>query len=239
MLVRSRMTADVITVTPTTTLAEALTLTRQHHIRHLPVCDDNRLAGLVTDRDLRLAMPPIWADKKEQAELQDSLRNKTVGEVMIKAKLITTTPITPIEEAARLLYEHKIGCLPVMDEGKLIGILTETDVLRAFVELFGGSDQTSRLEIKMQNRPGELARVVRLIGIEYKINITGMVVPPLTGTSEAVAIVHIQTLEPQLIIEQLRNLGYKVGWPALDLEDESVHEPAAAEKRRYWADVHY
>jgi hypothetical protein len=91
----------------------------------------------------------------------------------------------------------------------------------------------------MQNRPGELARVVRLIGIEYKINITGMVVPPLKGTSEAVAIVHIQTLEPQHIIEQLRKLGYQVGWPALDLEDESVHEPAQAEKRRMWADVHY
>lgn len=234
MLVRNRMTADFTTVTPSTTLAEALALTRKHRIRHLPVCDGGRLVGLVTDRDLRLAMPPIWAEQQE--EVQATLRNKTVGEVMVR-EIITTSPIIPIEEAARSLYEHKIGCLPVMDEDKLVGILTETDVLRSFVELFGGSEPGARLEIKMQNRPGELARVVRLIGIDYKINITGMVVPPLTGTSEAVAIVHIQTADPRPIIEQLRNLGYQVGWPALDLEAEGVHDPAPREKRHYWADA--
>lgn len=234
MLVRNRMTAEVITVTPSTTLAEALALTRKHRIRHLPVCDGGRLAGLVTDRDLRLAMPPIWAEQQE--ELQASLRNKKVGEVMMK-EIITTTPIIPIEEAARLLYEHRIGCLPVMDDDKLVGILTETDVLRAFVDLFGGSEAGARLEIKMPNRPGELARVVRLIGIEYKINITGMVVPPLTGTTDAVAIVHIQTPDPRAIIEQLRKLGYQVGWPALDLEEAGANEPEPREKRRYWADA--
>jgi acetoin utilization protein AcuB len=234
MLVRSRMTADVITATPNMTLAEALTLTRAHRIRHLPVCDQSRLAGLVTDRDLRLAMPPIWADQHE--ELQSSLRDKKLHDVMIKT-IITTSPITPIEEAARLLYEHRIGCLPVMDDGKLVGILTETDVMRAFVELFGGSEQTVRLEIKMQNRPGELARVVRLIGIEHKINITGMVVPPLTATGEALAIMHLQTQDPRAIIEQLRQLGYKVGWPALDLEEESANAPVEPEKRRYWAEA--
>jgi hypothetical protein len=78
--------------------------------------------------------------------------------------------------------------------------------------------------------------VVRLIGIDHKVNITGMVVPPL-ASGEALAIVHVQTLDPRPVIEQLRQLGYKVGWPALDLEEESVHEPAAREKRRYWADA--
>jgi acetoin utilization protein AcuB len=233
MLVRSRMTADVLTASPTTTLAEALTLTRSHRIRHLPVLENGELVGLVTDRDLRLAMPPIWAD--EHDELRSALHEKAVGDVMVRS-IITTSPITPIEEAARLLYEHRIGCLPVMDGSRLVGILTETDVLRSFVELFGGAEPSSRLEIRMQNRPGELARVVRLIGIDHKINITGMVVPPFESTNEAVAIVHVQTLDPRPLIEQLRQLGYQIGWPALDLEEEPP-VTGTRERRRYWADV--
>jgi acetoin utilization protein AcuB len=232
MLVRSRMTADVVKVAPSTTLAEALTLTRSHRIRHLPIVENNRLVGVVTDRDLRLAMPPIWAE--QQDELRDALRNKTVRDVMVTS-IITTTPETPIEQAAKLLYEHRIGCLPVMSGDELVGILTETDVLRSFVELFGAGEPSSRLEIRIPNKPGELARVVRLIGIDNKLNITGIVMPPLPGTSDNVAIVHVQTLDPRALIEQLRNIGYQVGWPALDLEEPV--EPAPKEKRRYWAEA--
>jgi acetoin utilization protein AcuB len=230
MLVRSRMTADVITASPSISLAEALTLTRSNRIRHLPVVEDGRLMGLVTDRDLRLAMPPIWADQGE--ELRSALHAKKVSEVMIRS-IITTTPSVPIEDAARQLYEHRIGCLPVMEGDNLVGILTETDVLRSFVELFGKGEKASRLEIRMQNRPGELARVVRLIGIENKVNITGMVVPPLAETEDSVAIVHVQTLDPQPLIEQLRKLGYTAGSPSI----EDTPEPAHVEPRRYWAEA--
>ena len=230
MLVRSRMTADVVTASPSITLAEALTLTRSHRIRHLPVLENGRLVGLVTDRDLRLAMPPIWVEQSD--ELRSALHKKTVGEVMIRS-IITTEPSVPIEDAARALYEHRIGCLPVMEDGNLVGILTETDVLRSFVELFGQGERSSRIEIRMQNRPGELARVVRLIGIDFKVNITGMVVPPLSGTDDSVAIVHIQTLQPEPIIEQLRKLGYSAGSPSL--EDEPAEVPT--ERRRYWAET--
>jgi acetoin utilization protein AcuB len=233
MLVRSRMTADVITASPTTTLAEALTLTRSHGIRHLPVLENGELVGLVTDRDLRLAIPPIWAEQRD--ELRSALHEKQVGAVMVRS-IITTSPTIPIEDAARLLYGHRIGCLPVLDGGELVGILTETDVMRAFVELFGHGEASSRLEIRMQNRPGELARVVRLIGIDHKINITGMVVPPLSGTGDAVAIVHVQTLDPRPLIDQLRKLGYQIGWPALDL-DQAPAEITVSERRRYWAEV--
>jgi acetoin utilization protein AcuB len=151
--------------------------------------------------------------------------------------VVTTSADTPIELAARELYEHRIGCLPVMDGDTLIGILTETDVLRSFVELFGHGEPSSRLEIRIPNRPGELARVVRLIGIDQKLNITGMVVPPLTGTTDAMAIVHVATLDPRNVIEALRKLGYKVGWPSLDLSESETEEPAE-QRRRYWAEAY-
>jgi acetoin utilization protein AcuB len=233
MLVRSRMTADVYTASPTTTIAEALTITRTHRIRHLPVLENQDLVGLVTDRDLRLAMPPIWAEQRD--ELHSALHQRRVGEFMLRS-IITTTPTTPIEDAARLLYGHRIGCLPVLEDGLLMGILTETDVMRAFVELFGHGEASSRMEIRMQNKPGELARVVRLIGIDFKINITGMVVPPLLGTTDSVAIMQVQTLDPRPLIDQLRKLGYQIGSPALDLDLMSP-EPESSERRRYWAEV--
>lgn len=216
MLVRSRMTPDVITVTPDTTLAEALSLARTHRIRHLPVMNAGRLAGLVTDRDLRQAMPPVWADRQE--ELQTALRTRRVGELMTTT-IITASPDLPVEEAGKLLYQNRIGCLPVMEDEKLVGILTETDLLRAFVELFGTNQPSSRVEVRMSNKPGELARVVRVIGIEQRVNITGLVLPPTHAGDMSLAIMHLQTLNPGPVIESLRKLGYEVGWPSLDLED--------------------
>ncbi len=216
MLVRSRMTPDVKTVSPGTKLAEALALARTHRIRHLPVLENGRLVGLVTDRDLRLAMPPVWADSRE--ELQQALHTKTVGELMTR-NIITTSPDLPVEEAGKLLYENRIGCLPVLEDDALVGILTETDLLRAFVELFGSGQPSSRVEVKMPNKPGELARVVRVIGIEHQINITGLVLPPTESAAESLAIMRLQTLQPGPLVGALRKLGYQVGWPSLDLPD--------------------
>jgi acetoin utilization protein AcuB len=222
MLVRSRMTARVITAAPDTTLADALALTRTHRIRHIPICDDDRLVGLVSDRDLRLAMPPVWADQHD--ELRALLHRKTVGDVMV-TDIISVTPDTLVEEAAKLLYTHRIGCLPVLEDDRLAGILTETDLLRAFVDLFGAHEDTTRLEVRMPNKPGELARVVRIVGIENRTNITGLVVPPLSG-SDSVAIMHIQTREAEPIVEALRKLGYAVGVPSLELDDDAFASPA-------------
>lgn len=213
MLVRGRMTREVVAVSPSQTLAEALTLTRTHRIRHLPVLDGSRLVGVVSERDLRLAAPPVYVSA--EAERRRILSTRSVAEVMT-TELVTTTPDTPVEEAARLLYEHHIGSLPVLEAGSLVGILTETDLLRAFVELFGGRERSSRIEVRMPNRPGELARVVRLIGVDRKVNITGMVLPPQEG-SESVAIIHLQLPDPSELVEALEKMGYRVGWPSLDV----------------------
>ena len=218
MLVRSRMTSHVHTASPDTTLAEALSMTREHRIRHLPIMEEDRLVGIVTDRDLRLAIPPIWAD--EHDELMQALHTRSVGELMI-TDIVTLQPDTPVEDAARLFYTHHVGCLPVLEEGRLVGILTETDLLRAFAELFGARTPSKRVEVQMPNRPGELARVVRLIGIEKKINIAGMVVPPLRGGEDCVAIMHLQVDDASEIAHALRKVGYRVGTPSLENDPEA------------------
>lgn len=223
MLVRSRMTPDVLTVAPATSLGEALRITRENSIRHLPVVDNGRLLGIVSDRDLRLAAPPVWASGTDYVELRKTFETKTVADVMTSHTIISTTEDTPIEEAAQLLYAHRIGCVPVMRGDALVGILTETDVMRSFVELFGHNEESSRIEVRLPNRAGELARIVRAIGVDFKINISGMVVPPITQ-GDAVAIIHVQTRNVADLIEHLRQIGYTVGSPALDLEPESAHK---------------
>ncbi len=228
MLVRSRMTVDVVTASPEMTLAEALSLTREHRIRHLPVLEGDRLVGLVTDRDLRLAMPPIWADERD--ELREQLNRRRVRELMI-TDLITAGPDTPVEDAARRLYQNRIGCLPIMEGERLIGILTETDLLRALVELFGSHAPSARVEIRMPNRPGELARVVRIIGIEHRVNITGLVIPPVEGDDEAVAIMHLSTQDPEPIMAALHKLGYRIGSPSIDAGEFLGDEPYTAGRR--------
>lgn len=230
MLVRSKMTSNVITASPETTLADALKLTRGNRIRHLPVVADTRLVGLVTDRDLRLALPPVWASDTDHAQLRDAFNTKQVKEVMV-TEIITTSPDSPIEDAARKLYEHRIGCLPVLENDQLLGIITETDLLRAFVELFGADEAGSRLEIMMENKPGELSRVVRSIGVDHKLNITGIVMPRIGA--DYTAVVHLATSEPDEIIEHLRRLGYRVGSPSL--ADEPAHANATPSPVRHWA----
>lgn len=196
------MTREVVTVTPTATVADALELIRNHNIRHLPVLDAGRVVGVATDRDLRLALEP--GSTPADATVQDIMTTSPVA----------VSPDTPIESAAALLSEHRIGCLPVLEDDELVGILTRSDLLRAFVELMVGREPHTRVEILAPDRPGELARVVRLIGIDHRINITGVVVPPAHG-DRALVVLHLETDRVDELLEHLERLGYESGSPAL------------------------
>jgi acetoin utilization protein AcuB len=223
MLVSGRMTREVVTASPATSLADGLALMHERRIRHLPVLEGGRLVGIVSDRDLRGAAPPVGALPEE--ERLRFLRERRIAEIM-KREVVTVEPGTPVEEAARVMASRRIGALPVLEGDDVVGILTASDLLRGFVDLFGMNRPSSRIEVRIPNRPGELARVVRLIGVEHKINIAGMVVPAVSpGVS--VAVIRIQTLDPRPVVEGLRGLGYDVGWPALDLPDGGeVPEPS-------------
>jgi CBS domain-containing protein len=116
------MSPRFITIDPDASLAEARVLLDQHRIRHLPVVEDGNPVGIITDRDIRSAAPA------------SSLGQVKVGEIMTR-NLITVTPGTQVQEAAKLMVTHRIGGLPVQREGKLVGIITETDLLNALVEI--------------------------------------------------------------------------------------------------------
>ena len=134
MQVAERMRTPVILVRPSDSVRTALKLLGEQKIRHLPVVEDGKLVGIVTDRDIRLVFPSaVTADNKEQDPF-DALEKISVGQIMTK-RVLTVTPETSIADAARLLLERRIGGLPVVQGDLLVGIITKTDILAAFVEI--------------------------------------------------------------------------------------------------------
>jgi CBS domain-containing protein len=133
MLVKDLMTSSPITAAPTMPMFEARQLMQRHRIRHLLVVDGDELAGIVTDRDIRLNWPS-QATSLSVWELNYLLARVTVGEIMNRA-VIRVGPQRDARDAARLMLEHRIGALPITEDGKIIGIVTETDLLRALAEM--------------------------------------------------------------------------------------------------------
>jgi acetoin utilization protein AcuB len=161
MLVNERMSHPVITVSPDTPIMDALRLMESEHIRRAPVVKDGKLVGIVAQKDLLNASPSpvtslsVW-------EIHDLVSKITVKRVMTP-KVITIQEDTPLEEAARLMADHKIGGLPVLHGDKIIGIITETDIFKTFLELLGAREKGVRLSVLMANRPGEIAKVSQAI----------------------------------------------------------------------------
>ncbi len=166
MLVGARMSKPVITITPDTPVQEALALMRKESIRRLPVVDKRgKLVGIVSDTDLHNASPS-QATSLSVWEINYLLSKITVEKVMAK-KLITVTEDTLIEDAARIMADNKIGGLPVVRDGGVVGIITETDLFKVFLELLGARHAGVRVSLLVKNVPGKLCELTNAI---YKVN---------------------------------------------------------------------
>ncbi len=157
MLVKERMRRDPVTVKKDDSFRYALKLIRKEGIRHLPVLDGRRLVGIVTDRDLRQAAPSP-ATTLQVHELNYLLERLTVEAIMTK-QVITVAPGAGLLEAARLLLGHKIGCLPVVEQEELVGIITQSDLLRALVDLQERAESVPSVELVVEERPGAIEAV--------------------------------------------------------------------------------
>lgn len=158
MLVKNRMSHPVITVRPDLPVQEALDLMRKEHVRRFPVVDpDNKLVGIVSESDL-LNASPSDATSLNVWEITYLMSKITVGKVMTK-DVATVTEDTPLEEAARIMSDKKIGGLPVMRGDELVGIITETNLFRIFLELLGAREKGVRLTVQTRNQPGSLEKL--------------------------------------------------------------------------------
>jgi len=209
MLVEDVMQAAVITITPKTSLPEAMRLVRHRGIRHLPVVEDDRLVGIVSDRDLKQAMASP-ATALESHELRYLLDTVTVDEIMTRA-VVTVGRMFPVEEAARLMVTEKISALPVTERGKLIGIVTETDVLELFVKGMGAGQPSSRIDVRLDRNSTALAELVHAVE-DASVEICSiMTLGDRTGGKDVV--IRVGSIDPRPAVANLQRRGYAVRDP--------------------------
>ena len=161
MLVGERMSHPVITVPVDMPVPEALAMFKRERIRRAPVVKSGKMVGIVSDKDLLNASPSpatslsIW-------EMNYLLNKITVADVMTK-DVLTISEDTPIEEAARIMADSKIGGLPVMRDDHVVGIITETDLFKVFLELMGARETGVRVTALLQDKPGQLAQITEAV----------------------------------------------------------------------------
>jgi acetoin utilization protein AcuB len=162
MLVKERMSRNPITIKPDMPVTEAQALMKREKIHHLPVLEKGeKLIGIVTEKDLLYASPSP-ATTLSVYEMTSLLAKLTVDKVMTH-KVVTVSEEVPIEEAARIMADHDIGGLPVMRGATVVGIITESDMFRIFIELFGARQKGVRMSMYIPEQKGMLARITKAI----------------------------------------------------------------------------
>lgn len=173
MFVSGWMTKKVFTISPDESISNAVSLMKEKKIKHIPVLKDDRLEGIISDRDIK-EYTPSKATTLDIFELHYLLAQTKVSEIM-KTKIITTTPNTPVEEAAMVMHDQNIGSLPVLDQGKLVGIISDRDIFRVLVDITGVRHGGHRIYITIEDRPGsvkEVADIIRKNGFRLQCVLT-------------------------------------------------------------------
>jgi acetoin utilization protein AcuB len=216
---REKINRNPVTIGPEASFYEARALIHDKGVRHLPVVDkNNQLLGIVTDRDIREAGPSD-ATLLSVQELHYLLGKLKVSSFMTtKEKLITITPDTLIEEAVQLMHDHKIGCLPVLEGGKLYGIFTETDALAHLVDVFGFKEKGTRLTIALEDKPGTMLEILEVMK-KHNINIISVVTPSFMVEGKRIAALRIRTEDYKDVVAELEKKGFVVlsigKWPSI------------------------
>lgn len=201
MLIRDIMTSPAVVIPPDTTLEHAYRVMHERHIRHLLVVDGTRLIGVITDRDLRLATSALTPSPHPPGT--------GVSDVMCREPL-TADPSDPVEDAAFRMRERKIGCLPVMEDGRVIGIITGIDLLDALLRMTGVGRPSGRMEIRLPDQPGELARLTSFLS-HRDINIHSILSHPEGKSLRTV--LRVGSIETRALAHDLRKDGFDVVWP--------------------------
>ena len=206
MFVAKRMTPNPITVGPEMSVMDAAELMHTKKIRRLPVVENGKLRGIVTDRDLR-EVGPSPATSLSVHELNYLLAKMKISDVMTKSVLTVNVGAT-IEEAALLMYNHKIGGIVVVDdEEKVTGIITETDIFKLFVDVMGLPSGMTRITLDVTNQVGVLSEITAVFR-DKGINIISLVTLPPDGKAELV--IRADVVDPTELVAALEAKGYHV-----------------------------
>jgi len=196
MKIKALMIPDPISITEKTSIKEAIEIMKINSIRHLPVTGEgNALLGFVTLADLKMGLIPSM------------VAGLTLSDLMIKNPIIVD-PDSDIEIAAQLIYKHKISGIPVVKKGKLVGIITESDMLRAFIDMMGILNASSRVDVSIGSEPGMLRKAVQIIE-ENGGQIVNVGMTP-QKTRKKIYLFRLNPCNTGFIREALEEEGFKV-----------------------------
>ncbi len=205
MFVKNRMTKNPQTISSNTSISDAVALFKETNFKRFPVVDNGKLVGLLTKWDIQ-TVSPTKATSLSIFEVHYFLSLITVKDAMTK-KVVTIEADALLEEAAILMREHKISTLPVMENGKLVGIITESDIFAAFIDLLGFKDKGSRITVETKDVPGGIA-VISDIYSSLHINITHIALFEGNGIRDLVIRAPITDLTD--VERMLNEKGYKI-----------------------------
>lgn len=202
MLVKEIMRKPVTVIPVGTTIGEADQILLSRGFRHLPVVDQGRLVGVLTDRDIRFATSSLCQTPRGAGDPVS---------LAMSSPPLTADLLDPVEDAARIMREHKIGCLPVLDGAVLVGILTGMDLLDALMILTGVTKPSSRLEVALPDRLGELARLTAFLASRH-VNIHSVLTYP-TPDATVRTVLRVDSTQIRPLAEDLRVAAFTVLWP--------------------------
>lgn len=206
MFVKWRMTANPFTIDSGATVPDAIEMMQTHGITKLPVLRDGRLCGVVSQSDINRALPSD-ATSLSFGEVAYLLSKLKIYKIM-KKNPPTISADAMLEEAAIVMRDSKVEILPVMDEGKVIGVITESDVLDAFIDINGAREPGTRLVIEADDQPGVMSRLARVTG-ELETNITHIAVYR-TGMESSFVLLGVNTVNTTDLEEAFTKAGFQV-----------------------------
>jgi acetoin utilization protein AcuB len=208
MRTKDLMTKNPITVDSETLVLDAQRIMKENNIRRLPIMDKGKLVGIITQHDL-LEAAPSPATSLSIHELNYLLSKMKVKEIM-KKNPVTLTPDTPFEEALRIGQEKKIGSFPVVDNGKLVGIATESDIIRFVTRILGIKEEGSRITIEgLGGKLGDLERIVSIVNQHHTI-VLSMMSLPRPEKKDWMIVLRLKTNDPDPIVKDFRKAGFNV-----------------------------
>jgi acetoin utilization protein AcuB len=212
MRIKDLMTKNPITVDSETLVLDAQKIMKENNIRRLPVLDKAKLVGIVTKHDLLLASPSP-ATSLSIHELNYLLSKMKVKELM-KKNPVTFTPDTPFEEALRVGQEKKIGSFPVVDKGKLVGIATESDIVRFLTHALGIREEGSRITIEgLGGNWGDLEKIISIVN-QHQTIILSMMSMQRPAKKDWMIVLRLKTTDPEPIVKDFKKAGLNVTYSA-------------------------
>jgi acetoin utilization protein AcuB len=207
MYVRDFMSKDVVTISPDKSVSDAFALMKENRVRRLPVVEGGALIGIVAYSDL-LRASPSEATSLSIWEINYVLSKLKIRDIM-KQNVITIGPDEPVEKAALLMQKNDIGAIPVVENGSVVGIITESDIFDAFIDVMGMGSKGSRITVAIPDKPGELLLVLQVI-YEEGLNVRSLATFHAHGERPGEVVIRVDTEHPEDLVQKLKEKGISV-----------------------------